>query len=208
MSEFTCGNLVLNRDVEAIQVFRPTRVKRLNDKWSVFFTKHIESSEKAPQELIEANSDIPVMYFDHAGDHGWTFVIVKSGRIRSAFRLPYEEEYLEMMDLIEEEYPDEDAMDLLNRSANGPEIQDRMLAKLHAKTPPLERAAKWLEPVSLEAFSEFDLTAEQFDSLNALLTPEEFVDDAKMLESVDRFQAIMGITEMSWISPNYPDDEE
>ncbi|OWA37411.1 hypothetical protein B9G55_04960 [Saccharibacillus sp. O16] len=203
MSEYTSGNLILNRDIEYIAVFQPTYVKPLNEKWSVFFTQLTSESFQKPNEVTEAQSDVPVMYFSHAGDQGWSFRIIKSGQEISRFEQSYEQDTMDLIALVEKLQPDADAFEDLFINEDAEQFRSEMIEVLYAQKSKLDRVKETLTRFSLNAFAEFDLSAQQLAELDCLLRPEQLIQEDETLEIVERFQKILGIEEMSWVSAAY-----
>lgn len=208
MSEFTCGNLILNRDLEAIEAFKATKVKKLNDEWSVFFTPRTQERFEEPNEVLDAKSEVPVMYFDHAGDHGWEFAIVKSGKVLSRFGFLYERETMDLIELVERLDPDADAFEDLFMNEGSDQYHAKMLEKLYAEKSKQARAEELFANFDLNAFAEFGISAEQSAELERLFRPETFTEEESVLEHVERFKKILGIEEMSWVSSHYEDLNE
>ncbi|WP_143536063.1 hypothetical protein [Saccharibacillus sp. O23] len=209
MSEFTSGNLILNRNLEAVEAFRPTKVKTLNDEWSVFFTSRTENRFEEPNEVLDAKSDVPVMRFDNAEDHGWEFAIVKSGKVLSRFGFLYEQETMDLVELVERLDPDADPFEDLFMNEESDQYRAEMLEKLYAEKSKQARLEELFADFDLNAFAEFGISAEQSAELERLFRPETFAEEDSVFEHVERFKKILGIEEMSWVSSRYEDlDDE
>ncbi|MDO3412194.1 hypothetical protein QWJ34_20695 [Saccharibacillus sp. CPCC 101409] len=210
MSEFTWGHLILNRDLDKVEAFRPVKVKTLNDKWSVFFTPESRIGDDRTAEVLKAESDIPILSFENAGDYGWGFAITRGGKVLSRFELSYMAEDQDLVELTERDYPGEEPSELLYMSENSSKIYAEMLGKLRAVYPLRQRIEKWLAPFSADAFREFDLSEEQVERIGRLLNADHLTQvwEKEVLKIVEQFKEIVGIEEMNWISPDYEDEDE
>ncbi|MBP1963261.1 hypothetical protein [Paenibacillus aceris] len=199
MSEFTSGNLVLNKFKPSVQKYNPIFMDELNDKWSLFFTEGTEVSEDCPHDVMGITQEAPVLYFYNFEDHGWGFSILQQGSVIATFDFSYEQEEIELMKYVQEKFPDQDHIELLYLNPDSHVFKENMLLELQQLRSCEDRAKTLLERLDVGTFSLFELGDEQLEQLRHLFELGNLLNPHNRYKLVDEFKSILGIEAMSWI---------
>ncbi|GGG60159.1 hypothetical protein [Paenibacillus radicis (ex Gao et al. 2016)] len=199
MSEFTSGNLILTTYKHIVQKHNTIHVEELNNKWSVFITESTGASEAVPEDIMDITQEAPVLYFYNFEDHGWGFSIVQRGDVIATFDFSYEQEEIELMEYVQEKFPDQDHIELLYLSPDSDSFKEDMVQELEQLRSKEDRVKALINRLDVTAFSLFELRADQLEQLRQLLELENLSNPQNQYQLVEEFKGILDIEEMSWI---------
>jgi hypothetical protein len=199
MSEFTAGSLVLNQHRKAIEDFNPIFIKPLNDKWSVFFTESTKVSDAYPEDILQMTASVPILYFYNFEDHGWGFTILYQSRVVSAFHYSYEDDEIELLNYVQERFPEQDAVELLYINSDSDDFRVRIVEEFDKAYSKEDKVKKLIMSLDVDAFALFNIDSSGLDKLRDVFCMESLVSLQNHFTLVDNFKAIVDIQEMCWI---------
>lgn len=192
MSEFTSGFLIEAGNESSISKYARSKsvTKKINSKWIAYLT---EGDNDAG--IIEMSFEFPILFFEHAEDHGWGYHIYRNGNIAASLRIDYEVEEGLLWSLIQERYPEDNPIEVLyshNDGNLGEELREEVrnnLADLTKRT---------FDKANFESFSDFGIEDEIIKQLQAYFQPPILTSN-NLHESVNVFKQLVMINEMSWV---------
>jgi hypothetical protein len=219
MSEFTDGILILKEHAPLAQAaladLEPPHIfKDLNEKWSAIFTDNV-NMEYNPDDptrtwALRHSHDFPILYFQHAEDHGWGYRLFYAGEEKASLDVSYEISEGLALELAEQLYPGIDFYDFYGDLSF--EKRDALYKQVIESDEYIQQiASQYLNP-GIGEFAAFDLSPEDISQLQDILRAEWYEKEFIGLRQVEMFKRILGINEMSWVSYHYlcrdTDEEE
>jgi hypothetical protein len=168
------------------------KLMQLNDHWSVALAPDFES-------LSEASVAAPILYFQHAGDHGWAYAIDYQGETLAEMEISFEASFYLAVEQWEQAYPDKDPYD----DETGAFAQ--MVESAEASDAYREIQTQEVANANVEQFRLFGLDDGAITELGRLLAPDW---QGSPFDRVAQFKELLGIPEMSWVSYEYEDADE
>lgn len=203
MSEFSVGALFLNVDrydlEDQIIDLENCFIHELNENWCVllFEDEWVESRDTA-EWLLDLSQITPLLYFYHAEEQGWGYRLLHNAREHAYASVNYNLEIELATALAAQKYPDQNPF----------EIFDQLSEELNQSGAYRQALANLLANKNPEAFRIFDLTDEQIEALDGLLSIETLLEDDCLVDNVDQFKEILDIEEFCWLSYAYEADDE
>jgi hypothetical protein len=208
MSEFTSGYICLASDKEKLQASLkaldskaiPYILHPVNEKYLGLFVDGLNQNTAtiAGQLLIEASKQFPIMYFDNAEDHGWTYKLYVNRKIASQISLQYDLDENMVIGLLEQELEPNDGIDFYAHNDT-----DAYRQKVHASIVYKLAIKLMYSKLNLGAFKVFGIDKQKIQQLKAILTSNSYHVFEDRKRQVDKFKEIIGIPEMGWISYRY-----
>ncbi|ODP27893.1 hypothetical protein PTI45_02712 [Paenibacillus nuruki] len=208
MSEFTIGHLIQRKHSDLLQDVNPLFIGHLNDEWTLFFMKDTGIYKRIPESIYDISNTIPVLHFDNAEDHGWSYEIVFKGKSQAKFDYNYEMEDMALYQLALDRYPEEDPVELLYTNPDFEGVRQQLLDELHNSDIYQEQINNLFKECNVEQFSLFEVSAEQIQQLKTIMTPEHEDQLEFMHDLVDQFKEILNLQQMSWINPERLEDDD
>jgi hypothetical protein len=148
--------------------------------------------------ILNASKAFPILYFENATDHGWSYHIFSNGADSASLRVSYELAYFMWLEIAELRYPGIDVHGELDHPTSQA-IYDEVLASDAYQ----QRAQAQYKRVRVDRFAVFDFDSAVTEKLRALLTVDWYLDFERVLRQVEEFKAILNLREMDWISYRY-----
>lgn len=143
---------------------------------------------------LRHSANFPMLYFQHAEDHGWSYNLFHNGQEKASVNATYGLSYYLWREIAERLYPDVDPPVELD-SAISQQIEQQVLTSEQYQH---ELKAQYTN-VHLENFAVFGLTSDEIAQLENIMPSNS----EASIEQVVAFQRILGIKEMSWMSYDY-----
>jgi len=194
MSEFTSGNLVLNKHFTKVAGYNPKYHKEVNDKWCVFYMEGDHESD-----ITNISKEVPILYFYNFEDHGWGYSIIHDCKKISAFDFSYEKEEIDLQNYVQEKFPDEDAIELLYIKPNAREFREQMLEQYYEGVNKEQFFRELFNGIEADSFRLFELSDQQIMGIKEQLSANTLLKLKSKHDLVENFKTIVGIQEMSWI---------
>jgi len=208
MSEFTIGHLIQRKHSDVLQEFNPLFIGHLNEEWTLFFMKDTGFDKRIPAFLYDISNIIPILHFDHAEDHGWSYDIVSKGKSQAKFDYNYEMEDMALYQLALDRYPEEDPVELLYTNPDFEGLRQQLLDEFQNSSAYQEYTDNLFQECHVEQFSLFEVSAEQIQQLKIIMTPEHEEQLEFMHDLVDQFKIILNLEQMSWINPERLEEDD
>lgn len=210
MSEFTDGLLVLKEHAPLAQAaladLEPSHIfKDLNDKWSAMFIDSVNMQynpdDPTRSWALRHSSEFPMLYFQHAEDHGWEYRLFHHGQEKASLVVDYEISEGLAIDLAEQLYPGIDFYDFGGDLSF--EKREALYKQVTDSDDYIQRVAAQYANLHLDEFVVFGLSNDDIDQLNQILSTEQYETSTDNVSQVEAFQNILGINEISWMSFDY-----
>ena len=209
MSEFTSGLLFLQENRDAVKTSAENHlnpvfeyiVHKVNNRWSALLAEDY-SNHRISTLIKEISQDFPVLYFDHAGDHGWSYRLIEAYTVTSSIAVGYELDWHLAYEYLELKYPDlaGDPKSLFDMVDDVPVLY----AQLRKSTQYRQAVEEMYENHHPSKFSVFDVSDEQIQRLTKEITAAVYKESHEMmLKQVDSFREILDFEEISWMSYRY-----
>lgn len=193
MSEFTSGFLIEHKHASKIEKYaqKGAVLKRINKKWTAYLTPKDD-----PSEVVDMSMELPVLYFNHAEDHGWEYQIFHEGKRIAHLYIDYEMDEGVILKLAQERYPDKDPIELLYLCGDT-NIMEELRSEVtdHFET----LVHRLFQDANVECLSIFDIKAENMKELKLVLSQSGLFSSTSRFALVDAFKKNMQLEEMSWI---------
>ncbi|MDZ4763803.1 MAG: hypothetical protein SGI73_04570 [Chloroflexota bacterium] len=210
MSEFTEGTLFRRSDTPIIEntvkrLTIPQRLETLNDEWGVLLADvRLNSANRT--ELggwaRESSSSLPLLGFQHAGDHGWGYQLFHEGKICASCEVSHEIEFGMVVEQIEALHPDLDPMDVY---VSNEALTQRLYAEICQSAAYRANIEAQYQHKNVAAFASFGTPPNVIRRLDALLTAESYL--KAPLEQVFQFREALNLLPMEWKNYHYDDKE-
>ncbi|WDF52969.1 hypothetical protein PQ460_11305 [Paenibacillus sp. KACC 21273] len=208
MSEYTIGHLIQRKHSELLEDFNPLFTGHLNEQWTLFFMKDTSFKKKVPDSIYQISNTVPVLHFDHAEDHGWSYEIISNGISKAHFDYNYELEEISLHQMALDGYPEEDPVELLYTNPDFEGVRSQLLTELHQNPAYQEQLQQLFQNCHVEQFTLFEVSPEQIEQLKQIMTQKHLDQLDFMHDLVDQFKEILNLQKMSWISPERLEDDE
>jgi len=216
MSEFTNGLLFLKLNLETAKQITEESIGQVydyiihdvNNKWSVVLVENFGIDMSTPRFqkwLMEMSDEFPILFFDHAEDHGWSHRLINTSSITSSVDVRYELEWSLVYDLLEKRHPElaGDPGRLFDAEDLPP-----LYAQVRKSTEYDIAIANMYKDYHPQAFTVFGITTRQVKHLDDSISIEAFKASYKsMKQQVDKFREILDLEEVSWMSYRYLKNE-
>jgi hypothetical protein len=215
MSEFTYGLLYRSSDAAALDPLLDNLAfvndhDILNDTWHVATLDQDAYGLLAQPEgtwpedfdihtqLQEVSQAAPLLFFYNAEDHGWGYQLLHQGREVACFDLSYEADYFIAEAALKTAHPDQD----IHQCCTADEWETAH-KEARASSTYLSQLRKGRLTANPAQFAVFGLAPKALSDLDALLSESSLLHalgGEAFFTLVERFKAILGIEEMSWIN--------
>jgi hypothetical protein len=203
MSEFTYGTLFLTENRRKIQQAAqsysyPYIIKKLNRKWTGFFSKATDYWEQAGRFwLLETSLHVPLLYLADAEDHGWTYRVIQRGLVRAEVNVDYELLWGMAERLAGERHPEwrGNLMDaILENRIDWGGIQSEVL---HSTQYQQALDNQFIQK-NVDELAVFRVIPKKLREIDSILTTNWYLENTS--QQVQRFKELLGIKGFSWTS--------
>lgn len=207
MSEFTDGLLIRKSHAFFTQVAltdltHPYIYKVLNAHWIVItFEDANPQHEPVHSWILRHSQQFPMLWFDHAEDHGWGYKLFHHREEKASLNVEYAISEGMALELAETLYPGVDFYDFYGALTF--EKRDQLYAQVTASDDYRRQVAAQYAHTHPEAFAVFGLAPDSIAQLREILRPEYYGELVEGFSQLAAFQQAIGIEEMSWVSYHY-----
>jgi hypothetical protein len=208
MSEFTNGYVLLASDkdklethFEALSLMKKDYIPQpLNTKYLGLFIDVSTILDELALHIwaMNCSNQFPIMYFDNAEDHGWTYKLYSEGQLGSQITVNYGLEDEMVFKLLEKELGHHDVGEYYAHND-----MDAYYEKVHASRAYKQAIKAMYSNLNLSAFRVFGIDSEKIQQLKSILTSTSYHVFEERKRQVIKFKEIIGIPEMEWISYRY-----
>jgi hypothetical protein len=209
MSEFTDGFLFRYEYVEQVSSYMQSKLlpffaRDLNSKWSALFIDDQGLILKSTQDIMmQLSGKAPFMRYIFAEDHGWGYRIYARGQEQANFYEDYGLLHKVALEIAEQRLPHiEDIQYFIYADQQGQEIFAEILSEAKQTEDYKDILSKQFVSKNVQAFANFGASSEVIEELDTLLAYEN-IDDAERYKLHTRFNKLLEITGMEWLSYDY-----
>ena len=172
MSEFTTGNLFPRIHSQQVDAFmqhqsQPFLIEPLNERWSALFLEDDWSNEPATVNmLMELSQNVPILHFQNAEDHGWSYRIFADGKEQAHFYDDYGLDHAMAIEIAEARYPDVDVQPFLYLEPEGQEVMRQLLEEVRKSSAYQSALTQQFQSKNVQAFAYFGMDAETLKALD------------------------------------------
>lgn len=207
MSEFTSGILYKSRDTDQVakyllEVPCQYKISTLNKGWNVFCLEDGFLQQESTRKFLLGITEVPLLYFLHAEDHGWGYSIYFNNEMTCNVLLDYELEYSMAKKTIKKKFPlEKDIHSIAQPEWTSAFEEVRQSSEYH------QALTESLASARPDYFKLFGLEDKSISEVKSILHVSWLIKGENLYQAVDKFKNILGITEMEWISYHYLDEE-
>lgn len=205
MSEFTSGILYRSKDINRIAKYlleAPCHYKThtLNEGWNVFCLEDSFLQQESTRKFLLEITEVPLLYFLHAGDHGWGYSIYSNKEMTCHVLLDYGLEYSLAKKTVKKRFPLKKDIHTFVKSEWTSAFEEvRQSSEYH------QALAESLSSARPDQFKLFGLEDKLISEIKSILSISWLTEGENLCNAVDEFKGLLGIREMEWISYNYLD---
>lgn len=203
MSEFTSGILYRSKDINRVAKYlleAPCSYKThtLNERWNVFCLEDSFLQQASTRKFLLEITEVPLLYFLHAGDHGWGYSIYYNKEMTCHVLLDYELEYSLAKKTVKKRFPLKNDIHAVVKSEWTSAFEEvRQSSEYH------QALAEALSSASPDHLKLFGLEDKLITEIKSILSISWLTEGKNLCNAVDKFKGLLGIREMEWISYNY-----
>jgi len=205
MSDFTCANLILLKDVEiAKKYLEPNSyLIELNKKWVCLLTENDLSyndvgGKTFSDDIIALSEEAPVLFFINAEDHGAEYNILHKGKSLGSLSIQHDLIPNSAIEIASEMHGDEEGFE---KWMNAPEEFDKLAIEKNR-----EYISQNFSDLNLEGFKVFGFPDSVIDELKELLTAANFLDmPSRMCRTL---MTILELRELCFVSWHYASKDD
>lgn len=184
-------------------------IHEVNNKWGALLLEDFVQNlhyDSVKSLLYAMSEKFPLLMFDHAEDHGWSYQLINSRSVVASVDVNYELEWSLVYDLLEARHPDLGGNPVELFDSEPVESLYELVRQSEAYQQRVEAMYRNHKP---EQFKIFGLADKAMAALKERVSVEKYRYSFKSMQGqVDSFQKILDIEEASWMSYRYLASDE